>query len=163
MKTRSKRFLNLATLCLALLGTTLLMAQLVKAEGESPDSSTLLMSAGDEVTDEQDSYIEELYRNDLSLDKDGFKEYLKDEDSRHRFEGFKDGYKAGFDPNAEGIDDDTLYEKAKDEAEAKGKGNEYSDGYQSGYSDGFRDGHPVKAFLGAVWGFLTSIVESWFS
>ncbi|VHM38841.1 hypothetical protein [Streptococcus pyogenes] len=72
MKTRSKRFLNLATLCLALLGTTLLMAQPVKAEGESPDSSTLLMSAGDEVTDEQDSYIEELYRNDLSLDKDGF-------------------------------------------------------------------------------------------
>ncbi|VHD88871.1 Uncharacterised protein [Streptococcus pyogenes] len=32
MKTKSKRFLNLATLCLALLGTTLLMAQPVKAE-----------------------------------------------------------------------------------------------------------------------------------
>ncbi|HGD2372682.1 TPA: hypothetical protein ACI3OF_000456 [Streptococcus pyogenes] len=34
MKTKSKRFLNLATLCLALLGTTLLMTQPVKA-GES--------------------------------------------------------------------------------------------------------------------------------
>ncbi|EPB3262679.1 hypothetical protein ACEN5R_04835 [Streptococcus pyogenes] len=31
MKTKSKRFLNLATLCLALLGTTLLMEQPVKA------------------------------------------------------------------------------------------------------------------------------------
>ncbi|SQG39008.1 hypothetical membrane associated protein [Streptococcus pyogenes] len=33
MKTKSKRFLNLATLCLALLGTTLLTTQPVKAEG----------------------------------------------------------------------------------------------------------------------------------
>ncbi|HEQ9622677.1 Uncharacterised protein [Streptococcus pyogenes] len=33
MKTKSKRFLNLATLCLALLGTTLLMEQPVKADG----------------------------------------------------------------------------------------------------------------------------------
>ncbi|HFG8857326.1 TPA: hypothetical protein ACGI6T_000409 [Streptococcus pyogenes] len=33
MKTKSKRFLNLATLCLALLGTTLLMTCPVKAEG----------------------------------------------------------------------------------------------------------------------------------
>ncbi|HHK1277083.1 TPA: hypothetical protein ACQODD_001764, partial [Streptococcus pyogenes] len=32
MKTKSKSFLNLATLCLALLGTTLLMGQPVKAE-----------------------------------------------------------------------------------------------------------------------------------
>ncbi|HEP1280791.1 TPA: hypothetical protein VB373_000685 [Streptococcus pyogenes] len=32
MKTKSKRFLKLATLCLALLGTTLLMGQPVKAE-----------------------------------------------------------------------------------------------------------------------------------
>ncbi|HER9003553.1 TPA: hypothetical protein VMY21_001470 [Streptococcus pyogenes] len=32
MKTRSKRFLNLATLCLALLSTTLLTTQPVKAE-----------------------------------------------------------------------------------------------------------------------------------
>ncbi|HFH9685097.1 TPA: hypothetical protein ACGOGQ_001759, partial [Streptococcus pyogenes] len=40
MKTKSKRFLNLATLCLALLGTTLLMGQPVKAEvGEGSDKS----------------------------------------------------------------------------------------------------------------------------
>ncbi|AIG49969.1 hypothetical protein STAB901_01990 [Streptococcus pyogenes STAB901] len=37
MKTKSKRFLNLATLCLALLGTTLLMARPVKAEGPERD------------------------------------------------------------------------------------------------------------------------------
>ncbi|VGU84682.1 hypothetical protein [Streptococcus pyogenes] len=37
MKTKSKRFSNLATLCLALLGTTLLMARPVKAEGPERD------------------------------------------------------------------------------------------------------------------------------
>ncbi|MFQ8307439.1 hypothetical protein [Streptococcus pyogenes] len=37
MKTKSKRFLNLATLCLALLGTTLLMEQPVKAEKPAAD------------------------------------------------------------------------------------------------------------------------------
>ncbi|HEP6531799.1 TPA: hypothetical protein VC886_001539 [Streptococcus pyogenes] len=38
MKTKkSKRFLNLATLCLALLGTTLLMAQPANAEEVSPN------------------------------------------------------------------------------------------------------------------------------
>ncbi|HHJ0088361.1 TPA: hypothetical protein ACQD5C_000223 [Streptococcus pyogenes] len=35
MKTKSKRFLNLVTLCLALLGTTLLMGRPVKAEEDS--------------------------------------------------------------------------------------------------------------------------------
>ncbi|MEY1913124.1 hypothetical protein AB7826_03220 [Streptococcus pyogenes] len=40
MKTKSKRFLNLATLCLALLGTTLLMGRPVKAEVVSRDNST---------------------------------------------------------------------------------------------------------------------------
>ncbi|HHJ9870070.1 TPA: hypothetical protein ACQMG9_001542 [Streptococcus pyogenes] len=37
MKTKSKRFLNLATLCLALLGTTLLTTQPVKADGTGAD------------------------------------------------------------------------------------------------------------------------------
>ncbi|MGS7227693.1 hypothetical protein ACEN46_00975 [Streptococcus pyogenes] len=43
MKTKSKRFLNLATLCLALLGTTLLMGRPVNADtvkqGEGSDKS----------------------------------------------------------------------------------------------------------------------------
>ncbi|HHJ9876967.1 hypothetical protein [Streptococcus pyogenes] len=39
MKTKSKRFLNLATLCLALLGTTLLMEQPVKAQTSTVRSS----------------------------------------------------------------------------------------------------------------------------
>ncbi|HEP4818970.1 TPA: hypothetical protein VCV81_001409 [Streptococcus pyogenes] len=38
MKTRPKRFLNLATLSLALLGTTLLMAQPVKADNDTRES-----------------------------------------------------------------------------------------------------------------------------
>lgn len=42
MKTKkSKRFLNLATLCLALLGTTLLMGRPVKAEGSVVSFQTI--------------------------------------------------------------------------------------------------------------------------
>lgn len=155
MKTKkSKRFLNLATLCLALLGTTLLMAHPVKAEEESAGNSTL-MSTSEEATDEQDSYIEEQYRNGLSLDEDGFKNHLEEDDyNKHRFEGFKDGYKDGSNPNAEEIGDEALDKKAK--AKAEGKGDGYSDGYQSGYSEGWRQGHPIKAFLGFIWSMISS-------
>lgn len=50
MKTKSKRFLNLATLCLALLGTTLLMARPVKAEVVMTQSP-----AGDSQVSEKNS------------------------------------------------------------------------------------------------------------
>ncbi|HER2672243.1 TPA: hypothetical protein VJY79_001716 [Streptococcus pyogenes] len=56
MKTKSKRFLNLATLCLALLGTTLLMGEPVKAEAtrilnvqqEQPDISSNTRGNGEQ-------------------------------------------------------------------------------------------------------------------
>ncbi|HEP4577285.1 TPA: hypothetical protein VCT85_001539, partial [Streptococcus pyogenes] len=47
MKTKSKRFLNLATLCLALLGTTLLMGQPIKAEAVVSDLNDAVSSMGD--------------------------------------------------------------------------------------------------------------------
>ncbi|HEP1508923.1 TPA: hypothetical protein VB514_000617 [Streptococcus pyogenes] len=55
MKTRSKRFLNLATLCLALLGTTLLMEQPVKAEAIRTDGQTehISQSTDGQSTDRQ--------------------------------------------------------------------------------------------------------------
>ncbi|QCK60357.1 hypothetical protein ETT52_01920 [Streptococcus pyogenes] len=158
MKTRSKRFLNLATLCLALLGTALLMGRPVNAEEESADSSTLMSTSG-EVIDEQDSYIEEQYRNDLSLTKDDFREYLeKDPYNKYRFEGYKDGYKDGLKPDAEEMDDDALDKEAKAKAEGKGEG--YGDGYQSGYSDGWRHGHPIRAFLGFIWSMISNFFFS---
>ncbi|QCK59685.1 hypothetical protein [Streptococcus pyogenes] len=160
MKTKSKRFLNLATLCLALLGTTLLMGHPVKAEEESAGNSTL-MSTSEEATGEQDSYIEEQYRNGLSLDKDGFQSHLKEDPyNQYRFEGYKDGYKDGLNPDAEEIDDDALGKKAKEKARDGKHGEGYSDGYESGYSEGWRQGHPIKAFLGFIWSMISSFFFS---
>ncbi|HHR3331808.1 TPA: hypothetical protein ACS4RZ_001388, partial [Streptococcus pyogenes] len=47
MKTKSKRFLNLATLCLALLGTTLLTTQPVKANSDTRKSHERLDQKGE--------------------------------------------------------------------------------------------------------------------
>ncbi|HGK8122455.1 TPA: hypothetical protein ACJ7B5_001070, partial [Streptococcus pyogenes] len=63
MKTKSKRFLNLATLCLALLGTTLLMTRPVKAE--------VVLAEGTQRTAEnaEDDNIKKDYLTRVGLDK----------------------------------------------------------------------------------------------
>ncbi|ACI60683.1 hypothetical protein JavanS529_0001 [Streptococcus satellite phage Javan529] len=58
MKTKSKRFLNLATLCLALLGTTLLMGHPVKAEAvythpQSSERSASVDGSGEDSNSEE--------------------------------------------------------------------------------------------------------------
>ncbi|HEP1520574.1 TPA: hypothetical protein VB519_000285 [Streptococcus pyogenes] len=58
MKTRSKRFLNLATLCLALLGTTLLMEQPVKAEAIRTDGQTEHISQSTDRQKDRDAGYE---------------------------------------------------------------------------------------------------------
>ncbi|HGC8017662.1 TPA: hypothetical protein ACI064_001578 [Streptococcus pyogenes] len=66
MKTKSKRFLNLATLCLALLGTTLLMGEPVKAEAtrilnvqqEQPDISSNTRGNGEQDDEAGARYAE---------------------------------------------------------------------------------------------------------
>ncbi|HHD5969239.1 TPA: hypothetical protein ACNY5E_000646 [Streptococcus pyogenes] len=76
MKTKSKRFLNLATLCLALLGTTLLMGRPVKAEVVSRDNST-----------EQTDIMKRRY-----MDSTGISEKeLEQKYGEDRFQGFLEG------------------------------------------------------------------------
>ncbi|HER2639475.1 TPA: hypothetical protein ACHIFC_001187 [Streptococcus pyogenes] len=70
MKTKSKRFLNLATLCLALLGTTLLTTQPVKAEEGQNKQQEVSVSSQSGQSEGED-------RNDFK-------------------EGFRDGYPAGY-------------------------------------------------------------------
>ncbi|HEP2074423.1 TPA: hypothetical protein VH789_000461 [Streptococcus pyogenes] len=72
MKTRSKRFLKLATLCLALLSTTLLMAQPVKARDNQSQQQEHVSN----------NIVEDSQKNDSDYDQ-GYKE------------GYKDGQKEG--------------------------------------------------------------------
>ncbi|HEP1494812.1 hypothetical protein [Streptococcus pyogenes] len=136
MKTKSKRFLKLATLCLALLGTALLMGRPVKAE-------------------EQDSYIQERYRNDLDLTEDDFREYLQNPYHKYRFEGYKDGYKEGSQPGAPEMDTNELNEKAIKKAGEGNHGEGYSDGYESGYYQAsYETHHPIMAAIGSFLSWL---------
>ncbi|HHJ9028849.1 TPA: hypothetical protein ACQNVW_001743, partial [Streptococcus pyogenes] len=122
MKTRSKRFLNLATLCLALLGTTLLMEQPVKAEG-TPSESTL------SVSNDEDKHLREQYLKERGLtDGNGLNEYDK-EGAR----GYVDGYKAGSKTNAP---EDPVAEGSYNPENHHNSG--YNDGYETGYYAGRR-------------------------
>lgn len=84
MKTRSKRFLNLATLCLALLGTTVLMGRPVKAEGSvvSDNSSGSTSSLVD--GNERDKIGRQYESGDLTLPY-----------NKGRYDGYIDGYEDG--------------------------------------------------------------------
>ncbi|VHF16388.1 Uncharacterised protein [Streptococcus pyogenes] len=79
MKTKSKRFLNLATLCLALLGTTLLMAHPVKAEVQV-------------IRQEQrsDTETSENQTDDTEMNK-----YLEGRKKGYG-DGYSDGYQLGY-------------------------------------------------------------------
>ncbi|HER7123240.1 TPA: hypothetical protein VMB01_001176 [Streptococcus pyogenes] len=127
MKTKSKRFLNLATLCLALLGTTLLMTRPVKAEvvTQTPEGKVTKAEGRDNVDDEAQKY-------------------------QRRWEaGHKKGYEKGKEPDSprepqeipEGTGDDY--------------GDGYSDGYSTGYGEGWYDSHPITALLDMAWYYLT--------
>ncbi|HEP1487051.1 Uncharacterised protein [Streptococcus pyogenes] len=130
MKTKSKRFLNLATLCLALLGTTLLMGQPVKADVSTPE--TVQTSAGS--------------------DNDG------DEYTENWHKGYGEGYKEGSNPDAEEKDVTELDKIAKDKARAKNAGYGYSDGYQSGYyRASYETHHPIMAAIGSFLDWLWSL------
>ncbi|HES9188723.1 hypothetical protein [Streptococcus pyogenes] len=114
MKTKSKRFLNLATLCLALLGTTLLMARPVKAEVVKTDASTI---SGSGEGEESDKYW--WNRGHTDGYKEGEKSEIRKDLDRKTFSNFPEGLK----------DDD--YENR----------GEYMDGYETGYSEGWHSKH----------------------
>ncbi|EMO8622175.1 TPA: hypothetical protein ACJTYV_001533 [Streptococcus pyogenes] len=145
MKTRSKHFLNLATLCLALIGTTLLMAQPVKAEmSEAGHDSVTVSSVG--------------------LADDGA--YDKGHDA-----GSKAGYQAGLQsswnesepPSKDNIPEpsENPYEgNERDKADYK---QGFRDGYPGGYVGGWRESHPIEATLQYLWYTVSSWFESLFN
>lgn len=124
MKTKkSKRFLNLATLCLALLGTTLLMAHPVKAE--AIPQSVVPMEGN--VTQEGSS-------EDQVLNESGFV----------GTEAQKQGYKAGYNDAINGRP-----QTPRDELEVPKDLNrsdeaDYKDGYGNGYNYGWEKNHPIE-------------------
>ncbi|HFK6039753.1 hypothetical protein AXK21_01840 [Streptococcus pyogenes] len=109
MKTKSKRFLNLATLCLALLGTTLLMAHPVKAE---------MMQKSD--------YMAQFWAGDSG-------EYPADLEARYK--GYVDGYKKGL----EGHDVPTRPNIQVPRDVPSSNDTEYKDGYEEGLAKGQRE------------------------
>ncbi|OUI71904.1 hypothetical protein B7R59_05850 [Streptococcus pyogenes] len=141
MKTKSKRFLNLATLCLALLGTTLLMAHPVKAEAVRQNVEQTEGKVTQEGGSRDRSVIEEegrLYENSYD-------------------EGLQKGYEEGEKSDTRDLDRDKI--EVPDSLDDTG----YKDGFERGYADGWRNTHPVEAFLENVWGYLVSIFHGWFS
>ncbi|HER1853977.1 TPA: hypothetical protein VJO57_001107 [Streptococcus pyogenes] len=153
MKTKSKRFLNLATLCLALLGTTLLMTHPVKAEAEA--EAEVQSISRDTDTGLKDT-IRERYMGEMGISSDDLE---RQSDYKNRFEGYFKGYSDGLNgcerPERDKIEVPSEY--------SGGQGDtEYRDGYEGGFEEGRRENYPVQAFLEQVWGFLTSIFHDWF-
>ncbi|VGR10589.1 hypothetical membrane associated protein [Streptococcus pyogenes] len=155
MKTKSKRFLKLATLCLALLGTTLLTTQPVKAEvvlTQSPASDSHELEKNSE---QQKDIIKKRYIDQTGISS----EDLEQQHEKNRFEGYFHGYNDGL---------SGLERPKRDNIEvpsdcSDGHGDvEYKDGYEGGFEEGRRENYPVQAFLEQVWGFLTSIFHDWF-
>ncbi|QCK24825.1 Uncharacterised protein [Streptococcus pyogenes] len=102
MKTKSKRFLNLATLCLALLGTTLLMARPVKASGGNELSSR----SGQAITYNYEEEFEKGKKAGYLAGKrpgapgdpaeDPEKDPKYKPDSENYNDGYTDGYENGY-------------------------------------------------------------------
>ncbi|HEQ8384490.1 TPA: hypothetical protein ACQM9F_000427 [Streptococcus pyogenes] len=156
MKTKSKRFLNLATLCLALLGTTLLMAHPVKAE-VVPTAQEV-----QQTTEHEDNISEDIIKKEymalFGFDDNDLEDHLQDPGSKEYYKGYVDGYKKGFKGEERTNRGDIEAPDIEDEYE-----DEYKDGHEGGFEAGRRKAYPVTAFLEEVWGFLTGIFSSWFS
>ncbi|HHD5094575.1 hypothetical protein ACOD6R_05360 [Streptococcus pyogenes] len=144
MKTRSKRFLNLATLCLALLGTTLLMVQPVKASTEEAQSYTAYQEGDESFT--------EVSSGDLEAEEDGM--------SPERRRGFSEGFNAGQKGTSSSINRDNIALPTDKESKwDKTFGDtDYKDGYEEGYRKGWQEGHPIAATLEWLW----QVITSWF-
>lgn len=140
MKTKSKRFLNLATLCLALLGTTLLMGRPVKAEVVSRDNST-----------EQTDIMKRRYMDSTGISEKELEQKYEED----RFQGYLDGYKEGLEKSD--------IPKWSDIKVPDGRDDDYRDGYEQGFLEGRREARPIASFFEAVWQVLTDIFGGWFS
>ncbi|HES9102387.1 TPA: hypothetical protein VPG64_001418 [Streptococcus pyogenes] len=148
MKTKSKRFLNLATLCLALLGTTLLMARPVKAEVEQATGERVTAVG----TDDEDSSIRQKYFETWGRGD----ENLTGQYYQGRLDGYVDGYKEGQKPDSSKEPKDG-YQTKKGDNEYK---NGYNDTYPLGHHDGWEEEHPVQALLDFIWTVLSGFFFS---
>ncbi|VHB43650.1 Uncharacterised protein [Streptococcus pyogenes] len=90
MKTKSKRFLNLATLCLALLGTTLLMGCPVKAETSDMSGFYTARDRGD-----SDGYQSGLNGGDFDPNNPDSIKVPKDIETKYGSD-YKDAYGEGY-------------------------------------------------------------------
>ncbi|HEQ9279490.1 TPA: hypothetical protein VJW12_000088 [Streptococcus pyogenes] len=126
MKTKSKRFLNLATLCLALLSTTLLTTQPVKAEGRQETTRSI-------DTSSENAGVHQ------SLETGGDNPYDYN-DARNK--GYEKGYEAGKRPGApkEPDDDDSIHNPYEG----------YSDGYIAGYYAGWHETHLIESTIDSI-------------
>ncbi|HGN5146060.1 TPA: hypothetical protein ACKSNQ_000501 [Streptococcus pyogenes] len=156
MKTKSKRFLNLATLCLALLGTTLLMGRPVNAEIVATEG------VQQQTTENEDTISEDTIRKEymalFGLDDSDLQDHLREDKGYYKgyYKGYVDGYREGF-KGEERTGRDAIKAPGGIENE-----DDYRDGYEGGFEAGRRKTYPVTAFLEQVWGILTSIFDSWF-
>ncbi|HER1153114.1 TPA: hypothetical protein VJJ15_000729 [Streptococcus pyogenes] len=151
MKTKSKRFLNLATLCLALLGTTLLMGHPVKAEEGRSNQQEVSVSRQSGQSDGED----------LSEDSDDNYPYAKGHYAGQDF-GYKEGLEAGW-QEADPKEPQDIPEPESNPYGSEGEDSSdfkegFRDGYPGGYVEGWRKSHPlwaiVQDFLPWLYNFL---------
>ncbi|AND04406.1 hypothetical protein [Streptococcus pyogenes] len=136
MKTKSKRFLNLAALCLALLGTTLLVGRPVKAEARQETVQSIETgSKNEEVSQSSETSGNNLY-----------------EDARKK--GYEKGYEAGKRPGApKEPDDDSSINNPYDG---------FSDGYIAGYSAGWHETHLVESTIDSIFEWFLGVLSYFF-
>ncbi|KGE59961.1 hypothetical protein SPYSS1447_0450 [Streptococcus pyogenes SS1447] len=127
MKTKSKRFVNIATLCLALLGTTLLMAHPVKAEGVTFQREQEMVGSGDYGQETHQGSSEGQALDELS----GF----------NGTESQVKGYKAGYD---DAINDKPQTPRDQLKVPSNLDESDYKDGYGIGYNYGWEQNHPIE-------------------
>ncbi|VGV80336.1 Uncharacterised protein [Streptococcus pyogenes] len=145
MKTKSKRFLKLATLCLALLGTTLLMTQPVKADGGEQVPLTIGVQESSSSTISTDS-------SQQPLDK----ESEQDDEAVAQDAGCQKGLEAG--KNASIWKPVLEFDEVPqpDVNYSNGALKQYKEGYMTGYVEGWGETHKlgsaVLSVLQWVWG-----------
>ncbi|HGW2926351.1 TPA: hypothetical protein ACVNFQ_000879 [Streptococcus pyogenes] len=139
MKTKSKRFLNLATLCLALLGTTLLMEHPVKAEavrtplvGEVSENG----STDGELTQERNDEAEAYQKGRNAGEEAGYQDGKKENSTRVPQ---NDSPKPSSTPYTGNYSLESEYKTG------------YSDAYMLGYERGWGETHPIEATLQFLW------------
>ncbi|VHM54101.1 Uncharacterised protein [Streptococcus pyogenes] len=148
MKTKSKRFLNLATLCLALLSTTLLTTQPVKAEGVLRDPQPVNQDSGQ--------------RGSRESQQEGVGSSYSDNGEERQKQAYQAGWDAGLlagkgaeQPN---VEIENIPPSAYDNTYFDG---DYKDGYQGGHRKGWDEGHPFQAALNWLWGLVSELLGLW--